>query len=60
MKVVGNKLMAVCRDCGKTICVNKTLFGSLHLCTTDDERRQYSSEIKRRAESAEFQLRNAK
>jgi hypothetical protein len=34
----GNKLYEVCVDCGQMICVNKRFLGSLHLCTTEEER----------------------
>ncbi len=35
--VVGNKLMSRCHDCGKLVQLNKTLFGSLHICLTEEE-----------------------
>ncbi len=35
--VVGNKLMGRCVDCGKLVQINKTIFGSLHLCLTNEE-----------------------
>lgn len=34
---VGNKLYAQCFECGKVICINKWLLGSLHLCLTEEE-----------------------
>lgn len=33
--VVGNKLYAVCADCGGLVQVNKPLLGSLHLCVEE-------------------------
>ena len=35
--VVGNKLYATCKDCGKMVQVNKLFFGSLHICRTEEE-----------------------
>ena len=35
--IVGNKLMGRCKDCGKIVQINKTIFGSLHFCLTDEE-----------------------
>ena len=29
---VGNKLYAVCKECGCIVRINKFLFGSLHVC----------------------------
>lgn len=46
MRVVGNKLMAVCGNCGKIVRADKPLFGSFHICTTDDEQRQYRDQIR--------------
>lgn len=43
--IVGNKLMAVCRDCEKVIRVDKPIFGSLHICLTQEEK-----QIKQQAE----------
>ena len=45
MKIIGNKMYDVCASCGGIICLNKTFFGSLHFCTTTDERSRYSHEI---------------
>ena len=33
--VVGNKMYGVCSDCGKVICVNKFILGSLHVCASE-------------------------
>jgi|10_taG_2_1085330.scaffolds.fasta_scaffold191724_2 hypothetical protein len=30
--VVGNKFYSECDACGKLVCLNKTLFGSMHVC----------------------------
>lgn len=30
---VGNRLYAKCSKCGESVCLNKPLIGSLHLCT---------------------------
>ena len=32
--VVGNKLYAVCLDCGSLVQLNKPIIGSMHVCTT--------------------------
>lgn len=45
--IVGNKLMAVCRDCGKVVRVDKPIIGSLHVCTLEAAQRQ-DREIARR------------
>ena len=37
MKIIGNKIYDICSRCGKLICLNKRLFGSLHFCSTDEE-----------------------
>ncbi len=37
--VRSDKLWMICDDCGKMVCVNKWLFGSLHSCLTDEERK---------------------
>lgn len=31
--IVGNKVMAVCSECGTLVRLDKPLLGSLHLCT---------------------------
>lgn len=35
---VGNKLMGMCRDCEKIVRMDKPIFGSLHVCLSDEER----------------------
>jgi hypothetical protein len=35
--IVGDKMYRMCADCGKIVCINKTIFGSLHFC--EKERR---------------------
>lgn len=37
MIIVGNKMYDVCGDCGKMVCLNKTIFGALHFCLTPEE-----------------------
>jgi len=34
---IGGKLMTICRDCGKLIRMDKPIFGSWHICATDEE-----------------------
>lgn len=38
MKIVGNKIYDVCGQCGQIVCINKTIFGSTHVCITDEEK----------------------
>ena len=35
--LVDSKMFSTCRDCGSIVQLNKTLFGSLHLCLTPEE-----------------------
>jgi hypothetical protein len=48
MKIVGGKLMSVCPDCGQVVRLDKPFLGSLHICTTPEERKIYAAEIHRR------------
>lgn len=48
MKIIGNGIYDVCSGCAKIIRVNKPIFGSVHFCTTDEEREQYSKEIRKK------------
>jgi hypothetical protein len=34
---VGGKLMGVCANCEKLIRIDKPIFGSMHVCATDEE-----------------------
>ena len=34
--VVGNRMYAVCLSCQKVVCINKSVFGSLHICVGDE------------------------
>lgn len=36
---VGHKLYSRCVGCGEVICINKWIFGSLHLCAPSEEDR---------------------
>jgi hypothetical protein len=47
--VIGRKVYRVCGDCGEIVRWNKPLIGSLHFCTTDEERKQYPQQIRARA-----------
>jgi len=38
MIIAGNKIYERCADCGKIVCLNKWLFGTLHLCITEAEK----------------------
>ncbi len=37
MIIVGNKIYAKCAECGTLIRINKPLFGSMHICLSDEE-----------------------
>lgn len=45
MRIIGNKMYDVCYSCGKIIQRNKFLFGDLHICTTEEERKQFGEKI---------------
>ena len=60
MRVVNGKLMAVCRNCGKIIRVDKPLFGSVHVCTTEEEQKLYGTQIAHLADLAEKELESAR
>lgn len=38
MIIAGNGIYEKCCDCGKLVKINKFLFGSLHLCLTEEEK----------------------
>lgn len=40
--LVGNKLMAVCRDCQQVIRLDKPILGSLHICEAVPKQPEYS------------------
>jgi hypothetical protein len=46
---VGSKMYGVCYDCGKIVQTNKPIFGSVHICTTDEERRAFAAQISAKA-----------
>jgi len=46
-------IYAVCRGCGKIINVSKRLLGSLHICTTEEERTKYADQIRERVEASQ-------
>ena len=56
MRQVGRKLLDVCRDCGKLIRIDKPIFGSLHVCSTMEERALYPEIIRGRVEAMEAAL----
>jgi len=45
--VAGRKIYLVCEKCGSLVQVNKLLFGSLHICITDEEdkTRKYKEDV---------------
>ena len=42
MIVSGNGIYEICADCGRLVKLNKWLFGSLHLCLTEEDRKSKS------------------
>lgn len=38
--VVGNSIYGTCSDCGSLVKVNKFIFGSFHICLSDEEKLQ--------------------
>lgn len=38
MIILGNKMYERCPDCGSIVCLNKWLFGSLHICLAPEEK----------------------
>ncbi len=36
--IAGSKIYAQCPTCGSLVRINKPLFGSLHICLSDEER----------------------
>jgi hypothetical protein len=59
VRVLGNKLYGVCPNCGKIVRMDKPLFGSFHICTTEEERRKYPDIIISRVKAAEALLNDA-
>lgn len=59
VRIIGNKLMGVCGNCGKIIRVDKPLLGSLHICTTEEERQKYPTQIQTIVANAERELEKA-
>jgi len=57
MKVVG-KIYKVCEDCGNVVQINKPIFGSLHICTTEEERLEHKEEIRKKVEYMKKELNN--
>lgn len=43
MFTVGNKLMGRCGVCGKLVRIDKPIFGSIHFCLSDEERKEKES-----------------
>lgn len=37
--IVGGKIYGVCADCERFLQVNKFLFGSMHICLSEEERK---------------------
>ena len=35
--IVGSRIYMVCPDCESLVCMNKWVFGSLHICLTEEE-----------------------
>lgn len=58
--VTNGKIYGVCADCGNIVCLNKPLFGALHFCTTEDERKRYPRSIARKTSLNQVALLNAR
>ena len=58
--VASGKIYRVCADCGDLVRVNKPIFGSIHLCTTEEERQKYPCEIAARVARNLAALMNAR
>lgn len=47
----GGKIYSVCAGCGEIVRMNKPIFGSIHVCATEEEqvahRRQISANVQR-------------
>lgn len=59
MRIVGNKLMAVCSNCGKIVRADKPILGGTHICTTEEEQKLYAAEIHSRVAKAKAELAKA-
>ena len=57
---IGTKIYGVCPNCANIVRINKPVFGSLHVCTTDDEKREYKREIAAEREAKNLALRKCK
>lgn len=60
MRIIGGKMYDVCKNCGKIICLNKFLFGSLHICATEEEQIQFSETIQQTYQYNKKRLEEAK
>lgn len=40
MIIMGNSIYQRCNECGQLVKLNKFIVGSLHLCVTDEEKKQ--------------------
>ena len=45
MIISNGKIFDVCFSCGEIIQLNKFLFGSLHICASEEERNMYANQI---------------
>ena len=59
MKIVGGKLMDVCPDCAKIVRLDKPIFGSAHICSSPEERKQYADVIRAAYEITKRKLEGA-
>lgn len=61
MIIAGNKIYDKCLDCGKLVQINKFLFGSLHVCLSEEEKRvsqQQRYQIKQQEDYCRFNNHN--
>jgi hypothetical protein len=38
--IVGSKIYCRCEECGSLVRINKPIFGDLHLCLTEEEKKE--------------------
>lgn len=60
MMELAGKLYEVCATCGQIVRFDKPLLGSLHICVTEEEARDFRQQIAREAAIARQTLERAK
>lgn len=59
IRALGGKVYGACPNCGKIVRMDKPIFGSFHICTTEEEQSKYPDIIMSRVREAEATLENA-